>query len=161
MKETGRKTRRELSPPSPNGTKVPLLVIAHGAFKVIAREQGTCLIVSAPVQVTSEVRKKLSGLPPEDKPRVLITLRGELASNSRTGYAYHPPNLTTIDQLEGFVAEQLLKISKDNIGSFNRLCDAIQEVVTVATKGIAILGLFVPPQSTSSAVRPASATLYG
>lgn len=161
IRETGRETKRDLSPPLPDGKRIPLLVISHGLIKVLAREQGSCLIVSVAMPVHDAIRKKLSGLTPEDKQKVMIALRGELSSNSRGWYGYSPADATSLDQMQSFYVEQLLKVSKDDPSSFNRLCDAIQEVVGVAVKGLTILGFFAQPQSPpTSPVKPASTSLY-
>ena len=162
MNETGRGTRHVLSDPLPDGTRLPLLLVTHGPFQVIVREQGSCIAVGAQIQIPDDVRKKLVGLSPEDQQRLSITLRAELSSNGRTAYSYHPQDVTSTNGLEGFMVEELLKIAENDVGSFNRFCDAVQEVVTIAGKGIAVLGLFTPSQSPSTtAVRSAPGSLYG
>ncbi len=162
INETGRPTTRNLSNPLPDGTQVPVLLCTHGMYNVAITEQAGCLFVQALAQISEDVRKKLADLTPETKQKVLIALNGELSSNSRTGYSFQPPDARAMDEVQGFFVQQLLKISESDVGSFNRLCDAIQEVVTVLGKGIRVLGLFGLPQDTSTVpVRPASSALYG
>jgi hypothetical protein len=150
-----------MSDPLPDGTKVPLLLVTHGAFKVVVREQGSCVVVFTQPRIPDAVRKKLASLPPEEKQRVMITLRGELSSNTRLAYGLFPPNLTSLDQLEAFSVERLLKIAEDDIGCFNGFCDAIQEVVTITVKAATLFGVFVPTETPSTTARPAPTTLYG
>ena len=120
------------------------------------------MVVFVQVKVTDDVRKKLADLAPEDKQRLLIALRGELSSNSRTGFSFIPQKFSSVDQLEAFNVEQLLKISEDDVSSFNRFCDALQEIVTTAMKAVSVFGLLVSTQGPSTtAVRPASGTIYG
>jgi hypothetical protein len=160
--EAGKSTERVMSDALPDGTKVPLLVVTHGAFKVAVREQGSCLVVFTQPRIPEAVRSKLTSLSPEDQQRVMITLRGELSSNSNIGYLFLPTKLASLDQLEAFGVERLLKIAEDDIGCFNSFCDAIQEVVTITVKAMTIFGVLVPTQTPStSAVRSASTTLYG
>jgi hypothetical protein len=160
--ETGMSTERMMSDPLPDGTKVPLLLVTHGTFKVLVREQGTCVVVFTEPTIPDAVRNKLTSLPPEDKQRVMIALRGELSSNSSIGYAFFPTTLTSLDQLVAFSVQRLLKIAEDDIGCFNGFCDAIQGVITITVKAMTIFGIFVPTQTPSAtAVRSAPATLYG
>jgi hypothetical protein len=114
------------------------------------------------MQIPDDVRKKLLALSSEAKQKVLIALSGELSSNSRTAYVFVPLDTRGIDDLQGFLVQQLLKISEQDVGSFNRLCDAVQEVVTVLGKGIRVFGLLGSPQDASTApTRPASPSMYG
>ena len=160
--ETGRKTQRILSDPLPDGSRLPTLMITQGNFKILVGEQGTCVLVFVWVKVPDNVRKKLADLAPEDKQRLLITFRGELLSSSRTGFGFIPQKFDTIDQLEVFTTQQLLKISEDDVSSFNRFCDALQETLTIAVKTMSVFEVLVSTQGPSStAVKPASDVLYG
>lgn len=162
IKETGRPTDRVLGDPLPDGTRLPLLLITHGNYKVLIIEQNGSLFIQASTQIPVDVRTKLAVLTDETKQKVLIALNGELSSSSRTGYSFHPSDARAINDIQGFLVQQLLRISENDISSFNRLCDSIQEVVTVLGKGIRVLGLFGLPQDTSTtSIRRASPTLYG
>jgi hypothetical protein len=137
-------------------------LITHGAIKILVREQGSCVVVFFQAKVPDAVRKKPGDLTLEDKQRLLIILRGELSSNSRTGFSFIPQNFGSVDQLEAFSVEQLLKVSEDDVSSFNRFCDALQETITTAVKALWLFGLVVSTQEPSTtAVRPASDRLYG
>jgi hypothetical protein len=161
-KEMGRKTQRILSDPSSDGTRVPLLMITHGIVPVCVGEDKTCVNVYIQVKLPTEVRAKLATLAPEDKQRLLITFIGELSSNSRAGFSFIPQNLTSVEQLEIFTVAEVLKISEDDISSFNRFCDALQETVTTASKATRVFGLLMSTQTPSTtAVKPASGALYG
>ncbi len=160
--ETGRKTQRALSGPLPDGTRIPVLLITHGTIPVLVREQGSCVVVFIQAKVPDDVRKKLANLAPEDKRKLLIILRGELSSNGRAGFSFIPQKFSSVDQLEGLNVEQLLKILENDVGSFNRFCDALQETVTTAMRAMSVFGLLVSTEEPSTtAVRPASSTLYG
>jgi len=161
--ETGRKTQRTQSDPLHDGTRIPLLVITHGVYSVHVREQGPCIIVGVQIRINADKRAKFATLTPEVKQRLLLALRGELSSNTRNMFSYFPQMLTGLELLEAITVEQLLKISDESVTSFNRFCDAIQEVVTVAGKAAVILGLFTPEDMpTTTATRSAAAdSLYG
>jgi hypothetical protein len=151
-----------MSGPLPDGTRQPGLLITHGAINILVREQGSCVAVFIVVKVPDDVRGKLANLMPEDKQRFYITLRGELSSNSRTAFSFIPQNLGDVGQLEALNIEQLLKISEDDVSSFNRFCDALQEIVTTTVKALSVFGLLASIQEPSTtAVRPASGMLYG
>jgi hypothetical protein len=151
-----------MSEPLPDGTRIPLLMVTHGVLKLLVREQGSCVVVFANVRIPDQVRKKLAALASEDKQRVLIALRGELSSNGRIGFSYFPAKFSSLEQLEAFSVEQLLKISEDDISCFNRFCDALQEVATITLNASAVFGVFESTQDISTmAVRSAPTTLYG
>lgn len=160
--ETGRKTERT-SRTLPNGTKLPpVLTIIQGDFKIFVTEQGSCVLVFVPIKIADNVRQKLTELTPADRQRVQIAFTGELLSNSRTGYMFVPQKFTSIDQLEGYTVQQVLKIAHNDVGTFNRFCDAIQETVTIAVKAYSVFGVLVSTTSpAATAVKPASDKLYG
>lgn len=160
--ETARETKRILSNPLPDGTRVPLLLIAHGAGNALVSELGSCIAVSVQAKIPDDVRKKLASLEPEVKQRLLIAFVGELSSNARTGYLLLPQKFSSVDQLEMFSVQQTLKISEDDVSSFNRFYDALQEIVTTALRALSVFGLLTSTQgSSTTAVKPASGALYG
>ena len=85
-----------------------------------------------------DVRKRLAQLNLGRQAAIPIAFMGELLSNTRTGFAFVPQKFGSIDQLQRFAVQQLLKILEDDVGSFNRFYDAVQETVTVAVKAMSV-----------------------
>lgn len=161
-KDTGRETQRVLSDPLPDGTRLPLLVITHGAYRVLVREQGSCIAVYVVMKLPDDVRKKLASLGTEDKERLFIALRGELSSTGRNAFGYSPEPLSSVDQLEAFSVEQTLRISENDVSTCNRFYDALQETVTTIVNATSVFQVLVSTSAQSTtAVKPASGALYG
>jgi hypothetical protein len=94
------------------------------------------------IDVPPEVTKAIARTPITTRQWIEVNLRYELTSNGRTAFTLRPRTMQDITQLRRITVEQLIRISEDDPASFNRLADAIQEVVTTASRASAVLAPF-------------------
>lgn len=58
-------------------------------------------------------------------------------------FRFPPKGVREAAHLDRLVVEQLIRVSRDDPGSFNRFVDAIQEVVSGTARAMAFLGSLV------------------
>ena len=137
----GRPTRRgELLD---GNVRSPLLFVAQGNHGVLVRDHNGCIVVFLLVEISAEAKARIASLPPPIQERGLRTLRHQLLSQTRCAFALSPSEPRTILAVDRIAVEQLIRITKDDPGSFNRYADAIQETVNAAVRAFWFLGALV------------------
>lgn len=126
-----------------DGSHVPAVSLAHGQLKVLVRDHGIAVLVSCVIPFPDDSKKQLSGLTPDERQKALFLLRAELMSNHRSGFQFVPRDVTDFGDVQGFTVDQIVRVAEDDPSCFNRLNDAVQEVVTVAFRAITVLGILI------------------
>jgi hypothetical protein len=122
---------------APDGSEIAGLEIQHGAFGVLAfqlPEMPGALVLRAMVTLPAPLRTSIARLSDDAARDLFVGLRQALQSGDRTGYAILPPTMAGVRDVTGYYAEQVLRLDESDPGSFNRLLDAIQELVVVITR---------------------------
>lgn len=136
----GKRTKRlkaELS----DGTIIPIVTINHGNISVLVRSEYEIIVVFINAEVPYDIKNQLEKLDREKQEIILESLKQQLLSNGRTGYYLEPISTSVISELSGFTIEQRIRISSKDPSSFNRLMDAIQEVITVTIRALLLFGI--------------------
>jgi len=140
------KTTRLMELLDSDGSKGVVLLIVHRDHRIFIQARGECIVVTVLIEIPTEVTAAIARQSAPMKRRIEVNLRTELASNGRTAFTLRPAAMTDIEQLRRITVEQLMKVSEDDPSSFNRLADAIQEVVTTAARASAVLTPFLPTE---------------
>jgi len=134
-----------------DGLRGAVLVVDHLGWKVFIQERSRCILVMVIVDIPRALVEKVSSMPEPIQSRLECNLRIELTSNARTAYTLRPSQAQHLSSLRRMTVEQLIRVSGDDPSSFNRLVDAIQEVVTTATRASSVLTPFLPKDDEESA----------
>lgn len=127
------------------GQTLPALSVKHGAVTLLIVDQNGVLGVMSLTQIPPELRQATESLSNEIQERILNALRSGLMDNPRTGWTLVPSTVTRISELEAIQLIQLLRVAEQGIEGFNRLADAIQEIVTMTIKLGTIYGGALKP----------------
>jgi hypothetical protein len=148
---------------APDGAEVELLQIQRGQFVVLVLEPRPGILeIDCPQDLPREVKDRLSGLTPELKQQVLLTFLDRLLRHPRSGYAFNPPQISSLDQIDRWLVTQSVVIDDKDPSAFQRFADAIQEVISVFMGAGMILAAVMqkpPPGATSgsaASVQPPS-----
>jgi hypothetical protein len=155
LKEIG----NEVSPAeatNQQGETLPALQVKHGAVSVLVIDRNGVMTVLSVLQIPPELRLATQKLSNETQEQMLGVLRAALMDNPRTGWTLFPPTVTRVGDLQGIQMNQLFKIDGDQSAAFNRLADAMQEVVTMTVKVGSIFGGALRPGATLSMAKPSS-----
>jgi hypothetical protein len=125
---------------SQQGETFPALQVKHGQVALMVIDRNGVLSVLSILQIPPELRQTTQQLSNETQEQMLAVLRGALMENPRTGWTLFPPTVTRVGDLQAIQLNQLLKITGDESAAFNRLADAMQEVVTLTIKIGSIYG---------------------
>ena len=122
----------------PHGQVVPAIGIQHGPAKILVVERDGFLTMVAQIDIPAPMRESLSRFGIQLQEKMLETLKLAFMDVPRVGWTILPPSSTRIDQVERVLITELLRISESDIGSFNRFCDAIQELTTLVVRAIQV-----------------------
>lgn len=143
-----REIGNEVSPAdatSQQGETFPALQVKHGQVTVMVIDRNGVLTVLSVLQIPPELRQTTQQLSNETQEQMLAVLRGALMDNPRTGWTLFPSTVTRVGDLQAIQLNQLLKIIGDEASAFNRLADALQEVVTLTIRIGSIYGGVLRP----------------
>jgi hypothetical protein len=124
--------------------KRPALKVFHGSFFVLVLTLGDGLVLLLDLTIPAKDRERLKAYTPQTQEDLLITLRSDLLRRPRTGHSFAPQNPRVISDLEAVRVEQQLVLSRNEVGTQNRLQDAIQELVQAGAAASQILTLGDP-----------------
>jgi hypothetical protein len=130
---------------APTGATVPGLHVQHGTISVFILPAlgGTdAITVFGVLEIPPDVRARLGRESKETQARLHQGLRYLLMLGDRTGFTILPPTATLIADVTRFSLEEILRLDEADSGSFNRLADAVQEVVNGIVRALAV---FLPP----------------
>lgn len=126
----------------PGGPPEPALQIKHGAYVLFAKlgTEAGVLVIMAIADLPPEFRARLARLDEESKIKLYVALKFALVQNSRDAFEIHPVTSKNIAEVERFGITQMLRVEEGDTASFNRLADAIQELVTGLARASMALG---------------------
>ena len=132
------------------GRDLPSIAIDFGLAKLNAVvDKGGTLVILQTLKLSPEVVIAAKNMGRENQERVLLLLKNTLMENQRMLWALMPPTCTAIGELEAIQVMERMRISEEEVATFNRFQDAIQELSTLRVK---VQVLF---ESTLGAVPPA------
>lgn len=128
-----------------------ILILDPKTLPVIVRDSGKDITVFALYDVPLEIRKKFEQVDEKTRLEAWIRLRAEISRSPRTAYYFAPEKITSISELSRVALEQRIRISEEDLASYNRFGDAVQEIRTMITQAVVFLGYFGPPGGVTSA----------
>lgn len=111
-----------------DGTSVPALALKHGIFILFCEDRAGILALTAMAEFPPEGRAQLRRLTEADEGKLAAALKAALTQNPRSGFSFFPPDFRHLFELQRLALEQHLKISSEDVSTFNRFADAIQEL---------------------------------
>ncbi len=146
-----------------SGRIEPIVRIHHGAAPIYVRDRGKCLMVLGVIEIPEEARHGLARAPPDDRMVFLHGLREILMACPRVGFGFGPSGAENPEQIERIVLDSTIQIAENDPGSFNRFCDAIQEIETILLRAMTFLFEAAPSRkggAVYSSSTPPPASLY-
>jgi len=143
----------------PDGTPVSVLKVTRGSLEVVVIDRGNGLVeIDCPQDLAKEAKDRLRALAPELQQATLLTFIDRLLRNPRAGYAFQPLGIKALHDVDRWVFTQVVKVSDDDPGSFQRFADALQEVVTGFMSAAMVIAAVMqrPPPGAASGSSTAS-----
>jgi len=120
-------------------TKIPVLIIQHGEFKLVAIDHKNYTVITIPIDIPQEDAELLAKEPPELQQSLFpIAKRG--MSEGRSGYFMFFDETKKPPRLKGIRIEQRVIIPDEQPQTAQRVTDGIQEIVTVTMRVMLVLG---------------------
>ncbi|MGP8159016.1 MAG: hypothetical protein ACLPWO_05360 [Thermoplasmata archaeon] len=147
--------------PAPSGKEFAVLAVEQGAVPVMVRvvdepEEILEIFVAAPIP--KEIRDRLAKAPPELRVKVLLAVRHELLSSTRTGFGILPATATSMEQVEVISVNQQICVKGGRGAEVTRLLDGLIEVATAMLRAGAVLSPIATGGSGTSTTSTASPT---
>lgn len=154
---------RQVEGTAPDGTKVAALEIHRGPNTIAAFSPPISepfVILKLMVNLPASLRATIGKLGADSRRQLSEAVFGALQSNPRSGYQLIPPGSQDLTDVQQFSLEQAVRVSENDAGTFNRLADAIQELVTGYVLAGRQIALFVkgPTVEGTSRFRPDTPT---
>ncbi len=155
LQSMGKPTRRTKLQ-VPGGVEIPGLEIHHGSFVLVAYsppgEESKFLVVKMFANLPASLRGQVGRLGDETRRQLTDDVFELLQANPRSGYAVMPQGVAEFSRIEQMSLEQVMRLDQSDNQSFNRLADAVQELVSGMTRIGRRIGSYVelPKQSGSS-----------
>jgi hypothetical protein len=140
---------------SPNGKEIPVLNIQRGPFGLGAfcpSPDVPFIVVRVNAPIPASLRATVARLSDDAQRQLTEAIYLALQSNARNGYAVFPPDATNAAKMEMIQVEQILRLDEQDASTFNRLLDAIQELIIAMMR----VGRPFALQVQGPAVRPSS-----
>ncbi len=148
---------------SNEGKDYPIIILDKNTLPAIVRDSGKRLVIAVQLPVPGELRDKLRSAEDSDKLEFMVNLRGLVTANPRLGFMFIPPTARLGDEIELVVLERGVRISDEDLSSYDRFFDSVTEVRTGALKIAWFLGLGAPTPKTPpvyTASTPAPPDIY-
>lgn len=111
-----------------DGSTIPSIAIQHGAVSLLCNERDGVLRVIVVMDIAEGTRAQLRRLDANQNAQFLSTLRSTLTQNPRGGFSCYPGGFRHASEIRQITLEQRLRIAANELSSFNRFLDAMQEV---------------------------------
>jgi hypothetical protein len=121
------------------GTKIPVLIIQHGEFKLVAIDHKSYTVITIPIDIPQEDAEILAKEPPEIQQSLFSIVKREM-SEGRSGYFMFFDETKEPPRLKGIRIEQRVIVPDEQPQTIQRVTDGIQEIVTVTMRVMLVLG---------------------
>jgi hypothetical protein len=130
-------TTRSITGKDANGQDIPVLEIRRGTLAIMAFSPPATepfLVLRMVANIPAALRATAGRMGEETRRELTQAIYAAMQSNPRSGYQVQPPNAADFTQIEQISLEQVVRLDEDDIATFNRLADSVQELVTGYTK---------------------------
>ena len=122
----------------PSGAQIRGLEIHRGPFVLVAFSPPSTtepfLILKVIANLPASMQAAAGRLGEETRRQLLDEVFAALQSNPRSGFQVVPEGATDFSQIQQISLEQVMRLEEGDPGSFNRLSDGVQELVTGLTR---------------------------